>query len=31
MPNGELLADLRALVGEEGFVTGEQLLARTYD
>lgn len=31
MANGQLIADLRALVGEQGLVTGEQLLARTYD
>jgi FAD/FMN-containing dehydrogenase len=31
VPNAGLLAELRALVGQEGLVTGEQLLARTYD
>lgn len=31
MPNDQLLADLRTLVGERGVVTGEPLRARTYD
>ena len=31
MPNDQLLADLRALVGDSGVVTGEPLRARTYD
>jgi len=31
VPAGELLADLRALVGDRGLVTGERLSARVYD
>lgn len=31
MPDAELLADLRALLGEQGLVTGERLAARVYD
>ena len=31
VPNDQLLADLRALVGDSGVVTGEPLRARTYD
>jgi FAD/FMN-containing dehydrogenase len=31
MSNSELLADLRAIVGEQGLVTGEKLEQRTYD
>jgi FAD/FMN-containing dehydrogenase len=30
-PAGDLLADLRALVGEQGLVTGERLASRVYD
>ena len=31
MPNEQLLADLRAIVGDWGVVTGEPLSARLYD
>ena len=31
MPDAELLADLRALLGEQGVVTGERLAGRVYD
>ena len=31
MPALELLADLRALLGERGVVTGERLKSRVYD
>ncbi|MFL6599973.1 MAG: FAD-binding oxidoreductase [Steroidobacteraceae bacterium] len=31
MPDTELLADLRALLGEQGLVTGERLAGRVYD
>ena len=31
MPDIELLADLRALLGEQGVVTGERLAGRVYD
>jgi len=31
VPDAELLADLRALLGEQGLVTGERLAARVYD
>ena len=31
MPDDQLIADLRALVGDWGVVTGELLRARTYD
>jgi len=31
MPDAQLLADLRAVVGDQGIVTGEKLRERTYD